>query len=113
MEEEEQKIVRKVQEQNDLERRLGIILPMVNEANLISKEIKRDVKFNVKLVKTLPETNADGTTELPKTEIFIKVDNFEEGYYYQWPENKFSDRVFMMRDLIEEYFETEVIPKVD
>jgi hypothetical protein len=34
---------------------------MVNEANLISKELKRDIKFNVKLVKILPETNADGT----------------------------------------------------
>ena len=47
LEEEEQKIVRKQQEQNDLERRLGTILPQVNEANLISKELKRDVKFNV------------------------------------------------------------------
>lgn len=44
-----------------MERRLGVILPLVNEANLVSKELKRDVKFNVKLVKTLPETNADGT----------------------------------------------------
>lgn len=110
LEEEEQKIIRKQQEQSDLERRLGVILPMVNEANLISKELKRDVKFNVKLIKTLPETNADGTTELPRTDIVIKIDNFEEGYYYQWPENKFNDRVFMMRDLIEEYFETEKIP---
>jgi hypothetical protein len=107
LEEEEQKIIRKQQEQNDLERRLGVILPMVNEANLISKELKRDIKFNVKIVKTLPETNADGTTELPRTDIVVKVDNFEEGYYYQWPDGKFSDRVFMMRDLIEEYFESE------
>lgn len=68
--------------------------------------------LQVKLVKTLPETNADGTTELPKTDIFIKIDNFEEGYYYQWPEGKFNDRVFMMRDLLEEYFESEEIPQV-
>jgi len=39
LEEEEQKIIRKQQEQSDLERRLGVILPMVNEANLISKEL--------------------------------------------------------------------------
>ena len=48
LEEEQQKIVRKQLEQGDLERRLGTILPMVNEANLISKELKRDVKFNVR-----------------------------------------------------------------
>ena len=104
--EEEQKIIRRQQEQSALESRLGIILPLVNEANLISKELKRDIKFNVKLVKTLPETNADGSTEPPKTEIYIKADNFEEGYYYQWPESKFQDRVFLMRDLINEYFDT-------
>jgi hypothetical protein len=91
---------------SDLESRLGVILPLVNEANLISKELKRDIKFNVKLVKTLPETNADGTLEPPKTEIYIKADNFEEGYYYQWPEAKFQDRCFLMRDLINEYFDT-------
>jgi hypothetical protein len=87
--EEEQKIIRRQQEMSDLESRLGVILPLVNEANLISKELKRDIKFNVKLVKTLPETNADGSLEPPKTEIYIKADNFEEGYYYQWPEAKF------------------------
>lgn len=104
--EEEQKIIRRQQEMSDLESRLGVILPLVNEANLISKELKRDIKFNVKLVKTLPETNADGTLEPPKTEIYIKADNFEEGYYYQWPEAKFQDRCFLMRDLINEYFDT-------
>lgn len=50
--------------------------------------------------------------EPPKTEIVIKIDNFEEGYYYQWPEDKFQDRVFLMRDLINEYFDTQEIPKV-
>lgn len=45
--EEKQKIVRKQAEQADLERRLGVILPLVNEANLIAKELKRDIRFNV------------------------------------------------------------------
>lgn len=73
-----------------MERRLGVLLPMVNEANLISKELKRDFKFNVKLVKTIPENlnNSDGL-QMSKTEIVVKVDNFEDGYYYQWPEEKF------------------------
>ena len=60
LQEEEQKIVRKQQEQNDLERRLGIILPMVNEANLISKELRRDVKFNVTLKDMLNTFNSIG-----------------------------------------------------
>ena len=111
LEQEQQKIIRKQQEQSDLERRLGIILPLVNEANLISKELSRDVKFNVKLVKTLPETGADGQTEPPRTEIQIKVDNFEEGYYFTLEEEPFSERVYEMREMIEEYFDSGVIPK--
>jgi hypothetical protein len=67
--EEELKIIRRQQEMSDLESRLGIILPLVNEANLISKELKRDIKFKVKLVKTFPEINPDGSIEPPKTEI--------------------------------------------
>lgn len=82
IEEEQRKIERKKQEYNDLESRLGVLLPLVNEANLISKELKRDVKFNVKLVKVLPETGPDGVQEAPKTDILVKVDNFSEGYYY-------------------------------
>ena len=111
-EEEEGKIRRKQQEQGDLERRLGVILPLVNEANLISKELKRDIKFNTKLVKSLPESKGDGSVEIPTTDIQVKVDNFEEGYYYQWPEGKFNDRIFMMRDLVQEFFDTGDLPKV-
>lgn len=46
------------------------------------------------------------------TEVLIRVDNKEEGYYYQWDENKISDRIFMMRDLVNEYFESGVLPNL-
>ena len=45
-----------------------------------------------------------------KTEIVIKVDNFEDGYYYQWSEEKFQDRLFMLRDLVNEYFDSGLLP---
>ncbi len=64
----------------------------------------------MKLVKTLPETLVDGTTEPPKTEIHIKVDNFEEGYYFTLEEDPFQERVFEMREMINEYFDSGVIP---
>lgn len=35
-------------------------------------------------MKSIPETREDGTLELGSTEIAIKVDNFEDNYYYQW-----------------------------
>ena len=61
LEAEEKKIQRKQQEQSDLEKRLGVILPLVNEANLIAKELKREIIFAVKLIKSIPETREDGT----------------------------------------------------
>lgn len=82
LEAEENKIKKRQQEQSDLETRLGQILPLVNEANLIAKELKKDIKFNVKLVKSLPEVQEDGSMDMGHTDIVIKVDNFEEGYYY-------------------------------
>ncbi len=49
---------------------------------------------------------------MSKTEIMIRVDNFEDGYFYSWPEGKFQDRLFMMRDLVNEHFETGDLPKL-
>lgn len=38
-----------------------------------------------------------------KKEFKIKVDNREEGYFYVWDADKFSNRVYMMRDKYNEY----------
>lgn len=96
----------------DLETKLGQILPLINEANLIAKELKRDIHFGVKLVKSLPETREDGTIDQGQTDIVVKVENFTDGYYYQWPYDKFNDRVFMMRDLANEFFDSGKLPKL-
>jgi len=44
------------------------------------------------------------------TEIIIKVDNNEDGYFYPWNPNKFEDRLQMMRELLNDYFDTNQIP---
>ena len=45
-----------------------------------------------------------------KRDFKIKVDNREDKYFYMWDLDKFSNRVFMMRELLNEYFETGTIP---
>lgn len=112
LEQEEKRIQKQQQEKNNVENRLGLLFPLVNEANLIAKELKRQFRFTVKLVKSLPETKEDGTMDDGNTEIVVKVDNLEEGYYYQWSEEKFNDRIFMMRDLVNEYFDTGNLPNL-
>jgi hypothetical protein len=51
----------------------------VNEANLIARELKRNVLFSTKMVRVMPEF---GTLADSKTEVVIKVDNNEDKYYY-------------------------------
>jgi hypothetical protein len=47
------------------------------------------------------------------TEILILVANLEDNSTYEWPLDKFENRVFMMRDILEEYYETDDLPNLD
>jgi hypothetical protein len=62
-----------------LEKKLSEVLPMVGEANLIASELKRKVRFNVKMIRVMPEF---GTLLDSRTDVVIKVDNDEENYFY-------------------------------
>jgi hypothetical protein len=55
---------------------------MCNEANLISDELKRDIKFSVQLIREMPEGSTDMADS--RTAIMIKVDNKEDGWYNMW-----------------------------
>jgi len=68
---------------------------------LIATELKRDIKFNTKMIRVMPEF---GNILDSKTDILIKVDNNEQGYYYQWDTDKFQYRLLIMRELLNQYF---------
>ena len=62
-------------------------VPLVNEANLCAKEFGRKVTFSAKLMSIIPESfNKNPIEDLKnkKGEIFVKVNNMEEGYTYLW-----------------------------
>jgi hypothetical protein len=44
-----------------------------------------------------------GDMKAQKREFKIKVDNREGGYFYIWDPDKFSNRVYEMRELYNEY----------
>jgi len=96
-------------EYNRVEKQLNHLLPLVNEANLAATEMKRDLKFNTKMVKQL---DPFGDVSNSKTEILVKIDNNEEKYYYEWPVDKFENRLFMIRELLEEFFDSGNMPNV-
>jgi hypothetical protein len=92
---EEAAIKKRQAEFSALEKKLAVVLPLVNEGNLIAKELKRDVVFNTKMIRVL--NDAQNLMDA-RTEVVVRVENFEEGYYYQWDTEKFQTRLFMMRD---------------
>ena len=90
-----------------LEKKLGEVLPIVNEANLIANELKRKIQFTTKMVRVMPEF---GALQDSKTDIIIKVDNKEDNYFYQWECDKFGNRIEMIRECLNNFFETGELP---
>lgn len=90
-----------------LEKKLSEVLPMVGEANLIASELKRKIKFGVKMIRVMPEF---GTLLDSRTDVVIKVDNEEDNYFYQWDCDKFQNRLIMMRENLNTFFDTGAIP---
>lgn len=53
---EEAAIKKRQAEFSALEKKLAIVLPLVNEGNLIAKELKRDVVFNTKMIRVMNDS---------------------------------------------------------
>ena len=93
-----------------LENQLGQILPLVNEANLISAELGRAITFSVKMVRHMPD---GGQLQGSQTEVLVRFDNKEDGWWGLWNADKFESRVQMMREILSQYFDTEVRPEFE
>lgn len=76
---EEAAIKKRQAEFSELEKKLSVVLPLVNEANLISKELKRDITFSTKMVREMPDSQ---NLLEAKTDVIVKVENREVAYYY-------------------------------
>lgn len=107
---EEAAIKKRQAEFSELEKKLGIVLPLVHEANLIAKELKRNVKFSTKMTRIVSDY---GSLQDARTDVLIRVDNEEEGYYYMWGADKFQNRIIMMRDMLNDFFDSGELPNPD
>lgn len=98
----------KRQERQYLEHKLAKYMPQVQEVNLIAKELKKNVYFQIKLGH---DVNA---SEVATDQLKIRVEgiNKDYGYVYQWDTKKFSNRYFIMKDLLDNYFENNSIPQL-
>ena len=100
-----------------MEEKISKTLPKILEVNLIAKELKREINFQLKIRYNYIDPN-----ELPKEEnhfkkkkIQIKVFNKEECQIYLWNFSKFLSRYYIIKELYEKNFENEQngsIPKL-
>jgi len=88
--------------------------PLVDEANWMAFELERKIKFNIKIANKSEDGSSIGPANIQlMTEILILVANLEDNSTYEWPLDKFENRVFMIRDILEEYYETDDLPNLD
>ena len=90
-----------------LDKKLEGVFSQVVEANMISKELGRKIQFIPMGVSTMPDFGDMKTT---KRDFKIKVQNDEDKYYYMWSLDKFGDRLEMIKEYLNEFFETGKAP---
>lgn len=115
--EEQEKLLKERQKENDsLETKLSQLIPLINEANLCAREFDKDVIFKTKLISVIPEDINKSPIEMLKSrkaEIFIKVNNKDKGDVYLWDMEKFMDRLYVIRELVNNYFDTNQVPEME
>uniref|UniRef100_T1K6K6 Kinesin motor domain-containing protein n=1 Tax=Tetranychus urticae TaxID=32264 RepID=T1K6K6_TETUR len=74
------------------------LLPQVDEANAISNDLGKNVRFEIILVSSaFLAKNSD------RTEVMVKLINDEFGQEFLWPKDKFVNRLFMMKEIYQNY----------
>lgn len=96
----------KEEEKQNLNRKLAKLSPNITELNLIAVELKRYLKFSVHLTYFFVDfQDINNYHQKKKYRIKIKVENKELGYTYFWDLDKFANRYYMIKELLEQYFE--------
>ncbi|XP_068795434.1 kinesin-like protein KIF28 [Struthio camelus] len=80
------------------------LMPLVAEVNQMSEELKKDLKFELK-VKNLASTDSRGY-DLQK-EIMVKVTHATTNQVWVWSKAKFINRKFLMEELYQRFQEGE------
>ena len=104
----------KEEEKKYLEGKLAKYLTRITEVNLIAKELKRNITFSPHLTYQFTDSQlVEKNDEKKKQKIKVLVENHEEGYNYVWELSRFSNRYFIIKDLLERYFENNETPKLE
>ena len=75
------------------------VMPRVIEANALAKELKRDFKFDTRVMQVMHKT--EGMVSL----VMVQVVNEQTEMEWLWEKDKFVNRVYLMRELYEKYLD--------
>nr|KAG5687659.1 hypothetical protein BaRGS_027551 [Batillaria attramentaria] len=76
------------------------LLPMVNEANSMSEELDKKVKYELALVSPQARGLKEG-----RTEVMVKMKNLENGNEWLLDRNKFINRKYLMQEMYQNFME--------
>lgn len=90
-------------------------MPAVEEANSISEELDKRVKFEIMLISPEMLSKLKGKHEgfenhnMKSTtpEVCVKMKNLENGTEFIWPKEKFLNRLYLMKEMYNNYEEEE------
>lgn len=95
------------------------LMIIAHEMNLTSVELDRDVKLRGFIDRELKEgekeegeTVGEALVENGKLEAKIRVTNDQFGYRYAWNLETAENRQYMIRDLLDQYYEDFTIPRL-
>ena len=89
-------------ETEQLENKLMNIVKKIHKLKAIIEDLKRNVVIELFLSKNLIAHYNNPKTPI---NIFIRVENFEEGNVYYWSQNVFNDKYDAMKELYSKYLE--------
>lgn len=78
------------------------LIPMVEEANAMSEELNRRVKFEIKMLSATARGLQHG-----RTEVFVKMVNLDHDLEYLWDREKFIRRKYLMQEMYQNFQEGE------
>ncbi|GKT27742.1 Kinesin-like protein KIF13B [Aduncisulcus paluster] len=107
---EKQKEAHRQEMENDiLNADLSRTLPLVQEAKVLSKELKRP-EF---MFDTTIAIDADSNKDSRSSTVMVRMKDMKKGIQISMPSPAFENRVFQMREMFRQYREEGSIPELD
>lgn len=91
-----------------IEAQLAALMPLVNEANSMADELRKQVRFEARLAVKASAVSLSALDEmrnLKQIEVTIRVVSQANGNVWTWNTTKFDNRLFLMREVYQDFLQ--------